>query len=207
MVDAPGKIGGPGLRRFWYRGRKFRSHDRGAALKVTETVTWGMGLNGAKQWLGNGAWFRKVESLAHPTLCDPMDCSPPGSSDHEIFQARILEWVAIAFSRGSSRPRDRTWVSHIVGRCLRLWRCEPGCDNKGEEKGKTLEVKTGCDYWGRRSLMTLKLSAWRTRWMVVSFTGTGRNERTERIRVRKRSPRWDMCWIWGTWQTTVGDTK
>ena len=41
--------------------------------------------------------------------------------------------------------------------------------------------------------MTLKLSAWRTRWMVVSFTGTGRNERTERIRVRKRSPRWDMC--------------
>ena len=40
------------------------------------------------------------------TLCDPMDCSPPGSSVHEIFQARILEWVAISFSRGSSQPRD-----------------------------------------------------------------------------------------------------
>ena len=37
-----------------------------------------------------------------PTLCDPMDCSPPGSSVHEILQARILEWVAIPFSRGSS---------------------------------------------------------------------------------------------------------
>ena len=37
-----------------------------------------------------------------PTLCDPMDCSPPGSSVHGIFQARILEWVAISFSRGSS---------------------------------------------------------------------------------------------------------
>ena len=51
-----------------------------------------------------------------PTLCDPMDCSLPGSSVHGIFQARILEWVAISFSRGSSWPRDRTRVPHIVGR-------------------------------------------------------------------------------------------
>ena len=50
------------------------------------------------------------------TLCDPMDCSLPGSSVHGIFQARILEWVAISFSRGSSRPGDRTQVSCIVGR-------------------------------------------------------------------------------------------
>ena len=42
------------------------------------------------------------------TLCDLMDCSPPGSSVHAISQARILEWVAISFSRGSSRPRDLT---------------------------------------------------------------------------------------------------
>ena len=39
-----------------------------------------------------------------PTLCDPVDCSPPGSSVHGILQARIVEWVAIPFSRGSSRP-------------------------------------------------------------------------------------------------------
>ena len=43
-----------------------------------------------------------------PTLSDPMDCSPPGSSIHGIFQARVLEWVAISFSRGSSQPRDQT---------------------------------------------------------------------------------------------------
>ena len=48
-----------------------------------------------------------------PTLCVPMDCSPPGSSGHGILQARILEWVAISFSRGSSQPRDQTWVSCI----------------------------------------------------------------------------------------------
>ena len=55
------------------------------------------------------------------TLCDPMDCSLPGSSLHGILQARALEWGAIAFSRGSSWPRDRTQVSCIQGRCFNLW--------------------------------------------------------------------------------------
>ena len=55
-----------------------------------------------------------------PTLCDPMDSSPPGSSVHGIVQARILEWAAIPFSRGSSWPRDWTWVSHIAGRFF-IW--------------------------------------------------------------------------------------
>ena len=46
--------------------------------------------------------------------CDPMDCSPPGSSAHGILQAKILEWVAVSFSRGSSWPRDQTPVSCIA---------------------------------------------------------------------------------------------
>ena len=45
-------------------------------------------------------------SQSCPALCDPVDCSPPGSSIHGILQARIPEWVAIPFSRGSSQPRD-----------------------------------------------------------------------------------------------------
>ena len=56
-----------------------------------------------------------------PTLCNPLDCSLPGSSVHGILQARVLEWVAISFSRGSSRPRDQTQVSCIVGRCFIVW--------------------------------------------------------------------------------------
>ena len=56
-----------------------------------------------------------------PTLCDPMDCSLPGASVHGIFQARVLKWVATAFSRGSSQPRDRTLVSRIVGRRFTVW--------------------------------------------------------------------------------------
>ena len=44
-----------------------------------------------------------------PIPCDPMDCSPSGSSDHGLLQGRALEWVAMSFSKASSRPRDRTW--------------------------------------------------------------------------------------------------
>ena len=44
-----------------------------------------------------------------PTLCDPMDCSPPACSVHGILQARTLEWVAMPYSRGSFQPRDQTW--------------------------------------------------------------------------------------------------
>ena len=66
--------------------------------------------------------YEKVKMLVAqscPTLCNPMDYSPPGSSVHGILQARILEWVAIPFSRGSSPPRDRTqclMFSTLAGR-------------------------------------------------------------------------------------------
>ena len=66
------------------------------------------------------------------TLWNPMDCSLPGSSVHGILQARILEWVAFPFSRGSSQPKDRTQVSCIAGRFLTVW--------------ATREAQ---EYWGR----------------------------------------------------------
>ena len=56
-----------------------------------------------------------------PTLCDPVDCSPPASSVHRLLQARILEWAAVPFSRGSSRPRDQTQVSRIADRFFTVW--------------------------------------------------------------------------------------
>ena len=63
-------------------------------------------------------WSEVAQSC--PTLCDPMDCSLPGFSVHGIFQARVLEWVAISFSRGYSWPRDWTQVSCIAGRRFTL---------------------------------------------------------------------------------------
>ena len=55
-----------------------------------------------------------------PTLCNPLDCSPPGYSVHGILQARILEWVAISYSRGSSQPRDQTHISYVSCVCRRV---------------------------------------------------------------------------------------
>ena len=64
-----------------------------------------------------------------PTLCDSMNCSPPGSFVHGILQVRILEWVAMPFSRGSSQPRDRTLVSQVscIGRQVLYNQCHLGC--------------------------------------------------------------------------------
>ena len=62
------------------------------------------------------------------TLCDPVDCSLPGSSVHRILQARILEWVAMPSSRGSTQPRDQTQVSRTVGGFVIFW--PPGKPNK-----------------------------------------------------------------------------
>ena len=69
------------------------------------------------------AYWVKWSDVAqlYPTLCDPLDCSLPGSSVHGIFQAIVLEWIAISFSRGSSQPRDRTRVSRIVDRRFTVW--------------------------------------------------------------------------------------
>ena len=65
-----------------------------------------------------------------PTLCNPMDGSLPGSAVHGIFPARVLEWVAISFSRGSSQPRDWTQVSCIADRRFTVWATYPAPNGK-----------------------------------------------------------------------------
>ena len=63
----------------------------------------------ANSMLRDSSYWEKIVLI----LCDPMDCSPPGSSVHGIIQARILEWIAIPISRGSFRPRDGSPISCI----------------------------------------------------------------------------------------------
>ena len=74
-----------------------------------------------QQWIGT--WNIQFSSVAQLclTLCDPMNCSPPDFSVHGILQARILEWIAIPFTRRSSRPRDWTRVSCTAGRFFTIW--------------------------------------------------------------------------------------
>ena len=73
----------------------------------------------------NSLLMHPLCSIAHscPTLCDPMDCSLPGSSVHGILQARILERVAIFSSRGSSQPRDQTCISLVFLYCRQILYC------------------------------------------------------------------------------------
>ena len=67
-------------------------------------------------------WRSEVKfAQSCPNLWDSMDCSPPGSSVHGVLQGRILEWAAIFFFRGSSQPRDRTWVSCIADWFFTNW--------------------------------------------------------------------------------------
>ena len=84
-------------------------------------------------------WSRSVMSNS----CDPTDCSPPDSSVHGIYQARVLEWVAISFSRRSSWPRDWTWVSRVAGRHFTLWATREALPKKSlSHKTKTKVIAT-----------------------------------------------------------------
>ena len=87
---------------------------RGKATAVKQAQPGPGGADSQGHWKGFACVLKSLQSCL--TLCDPLDCNPPGSSVHGISQARIMEWVSIPFSRGSSRPRDRTPVSCIAGR-------------------------------------------------------------------------------------------
>ena len=78
-------------------------------------------------------------ALSYPILCNPKDCSLSGSSVHGIFQARVLEWVAISFSTGSPQPRDRTQVSHLAGRRFTVWATREVCIVHGILQARILE--------------------------------------------------------------------
>ena len=115
-------------------------------------------------------------------LCDPMDCSLPGSSVHRILQARIMEWVAIPFSKGSSRPRDQTLFC-IAGRFFTTWATKEASPTKkySYSPANVLPFSTeGQTYFSRVILFFSWLWLWAgslwtcSRW---SETGNAVNER------------------------------
>ena len=94
---------------------KDRAKERGQGQ--TDILGLGSSRISPSRQMGPDSTKGKVKvKLLSPTLCNPVDCNLLGFSVHGILQARILEWVAISFSRGSSRPRDRTPVSRMGGR-------------------------------------------------------------------------------------------
>ena len=95
-----------------------------------------------------------------------MDCSLQGSSVHRIFQARVLEWVAISFSRGSSQPRDRTQVSRITGRRFTIWATR---EARGHNERVSIYNSGILPYWYQK-LLIQSMELWKKLISVLQAT-------------------------------------
>ena len=102
------------------------------------------------------------------TLCDPMDCSLPGSSVHGVLQARILERVVGPFSRGSSRLRDWALVSHVAGRFLTVWATREETSHCSQGMPQTDEL-----VFCPQLIESLQLRVGRMRWFGPAYVGHG----------------------------------
>ena len=100
-------------------------------------------IHGSGRSPGEGEREREVAQSC-PTLCNPMDYSLPGSSVHGIFQAIVLQWIDISFSKGSSQPRDWTRVSHIVDRHFTIWAIRDLCVNVTCTTHSVIHPSRGC---------------------------------------------------------------
>ena len=129
LIFSPGHIWCPFPLRLWLQGTNWiEITNSSEKIHAKESV------GGDKPRLSRKCWCSVAQSC--PTLCNPMDCSPPGSSVHGIFQARILEWIAIPFSRRSSWPKGGTWVSGSACRFFTIWATR-GVYMQPESPGKT----------------------------------------------------------------------
>jgi len=132
--------------------------------------------------------YMVVESLSHVwQICDSMDCSPPGSSVHAIFQARILERVAISFSRGSSGPRNRTQVSCIAGGFLHYQQILL----LTELQGKPLWPYMG-EFISRLSILS-----YRSKCLSLLHSGNFWNQEVCNFQLRYSFS--TLFWLWAEW--------
>ena len=130
-------------------------------------------------WAGAGGKFQKKEYMCMlccakslQTPCDPMDCSPPGSSVHGILQARILEWVAMPASRGSSWPRDCTHISCIscIGRSFTIsttWEVPDICIPTADSCWWTAETNTSNYHPTENRFLTKRAQGLACRWYTL----------------------------------------
>ena len=116
-ADAQGEV--EALLLYWIRESPFTSTVLQKLRKCLQIPISPSPLGKEDKWIKLCVRAKSLQS--RPTLRDLVDCSPPGSSVHGILQTRILEWLVIPFSRGSSQPRDWTQVSCIASRFFTNW--------------------------------------------------------------------------------------
>ena len=139
----------------------------------------------------------KVAQLC-PTLCDPMDCSLPGSSVHGILQERILEWIAVPFSRGSPQPKD--WTRSRTLQVDSLLSELPGKLNQwNKQDSNSIWSNSLALYWGWKHVYKLLLSrvqgACPTSGIVLShFNQSGQGLKGQRFHSLNRVERARNVW-------------
>ena len=140
-----------------------------------------------------------------PILCDPMNCSPPGSSVRVVLQTRTREWAAMPFSRGSSRTRDWTWVSYIAARFFTIWATRESPRNdidpwKDDRERKAQWISKYKTEWSRKrrcsggtviGFFHEMLQKTQTNFLVKPIHDAGRLCRAGRIQALKK--RWRQC--------------
>ena len=104
------------------------------------------------------------------TLCNAMDYSPPGSLVRGIFQARILDWGAVPFSRGSSQPRNWTWVSSIAGGIFIVWTTgEAKTADVVDAKWTTVKTAGNNSHLVKLKVLSISRQSWENLWYLRAF--------------------------------------
>ena len=149
---------------------------------MTEMAISLWGKKGKREFVIHERKSESVVAQSCPTICDPLDSSLPGSSVHGIPQAGILEWVAIPFSRGSSRSRDWTQVFGTAGRFFIIWATREALCN----------TKRG-DYIIAKILFNFNIN--RRSWSSTSLSGL----KSFKQNLLKEPDHAIQHWQWGFW--------
>ena len=163
----------------WELGREQISVVFGYSKRVFKSIEWTGWRKRRPRW----EWCLVAQSCL--TLCDPMDCSPPGSSIHGISQARILEWVTISFSMGSSWPWDRTCVSSLLH-----WQVDSlTLSHQGSPKMRIHENRSQSYEFESKMVGTSRLHRWNERTSKnQNLYKTEQTKRRKRKGLKKRPP-------------------
>ena len=136
---------------------------------VKDREVWHAAVHGvAKSWTWLSDWTTTMCAQSCSTLCDPTDCSPPGFLVHGISHARLLEWVSISYSKGSSRPRDQTHISCVscTGRWILYQLCHLGSPRWAEPCTKIFMYITSSDHHTVDKIYCLRFSK---QWMLPTI--------------------------------------
>ena len=130
-----------------------------------------------------------------PTLFNPMHCCPPGSSVHRILQARVLEWVVMPSSRGSSQPRDWTCISYVscIGRWVPYHSCHLGSPCKTLDESKIFtwrKSRTKITYWMIPLIWNTENAIWNDKKQISGCPGP---ESAKGIDIKGT---WESFWGW-----------